>query len=98
MEEDEIYSDLDTLRYKHIALRNLQKVAILEIVALEERNVNLTNEIISLKSDVQRLSQSNVIANNLMTNALINNNSMKDDYRVAIQKLEKKIEELKNNE
>ena len=33
-----------------------------------------------------------------MTNALINNNSMKDDYRVAIQRLEKKIEELKNNE
>ena len=81
---------------KYIQIQIL--LAILEIVALEERNVNLTNEIISLKSDVQRLSQSNVIANNLMTNALINNNSMKDDYRVAIQRLEKKIEELKNNE
>jgi hypothetical protein len=98
MEEDEIHADLETLRYKHIALRNLQKVAILEIVALEEKNVNLTNEVISLKSDVQRISQSNVIANKLMTNALINNNSMKDDYRVAIQKLEKKIEDLKNND
>lgn len=85
--------DIETLRHKHIALRNLQKIAITSITDLEASNLILTNENIELKIEIQRLSAANTTANMLMVNALTNNNKMKEEYRIRIQTLE---EQLKN--
>jgi hypothetical protein len=87
--------DIEILRHKYIALRGLQKIAIVSITDLEEKNLILTNENIELKKTVQTLSASNATVNMLMINALTNNNKMKDEYRLRIQTLE---EQLKNKE
>ena len=90
-DRDVIDLPLEELRYKHIILRNLQKTAILNIKELEEKNINLTNEVIKLQESITTLSKTNSINQKLMINALTNNNSMKDDYRNRIQALEQEL-------
>lgn len=88
--------DLEELKYKHIILRNLQKMSIRDVELLEGKNLDLTNEVIVLKESIQRLTETNVNTTRLMVNALTNNNKMKEDYRNVIQKLELEIKEFKN--
>jgi hypothetical protein len=83
--------DLETLMYKHIVLRRLQKSAIASIDELESKNLMLTNEIIELKKTVQTLTESSNKSTMLMVKALTVNNTMKDDYRMRIQKLEEEL-------
>jgi len=97
-DRDLIDLPLQELRYKHIILRNLQKTAILEIKALEDKNLILTNEAILLREQIQRLSETNATSTKLMVNALTNNNNMKDDYRNRIQDLEKKLDDCNKKE
>ena len=94
-DKDIIDLPLEELRYKHIILRNLQKSAILSIKDLEEKNINLTNEVIKLQESITSLSKNNAINQKLMIGALTNNNNMKDDYRNRIQVLEKELSEYK---
>ena len=94
-DRDVIDLPLEELRYKHIILRNLQKSAILSITDLEEKNVNLTNEVIKLQESIVSLSKTNAINQKLMIGALTNNNAMKDDYRNRIQALEQELKEYK---
>jgi hypothetical protein len=97
-DRDVIDLPLEELRYKHIVLRNLQKTAIREIDALEDKNLKLTDEAILLRAQVQRLSATNATSTTLMVNALTNNNNMKDDYRKRIQDLEKKLDDCNKKE
>ena len=96
MEENIDDIQLQELRHKHIILRNLQKIAIKEIDALEAKNVKLTHEIEDLKKSITALTNNNVINQKLMLGALTNNNSMKDDYRNRIQALEAELAKYKN--
>jgi hypothetical protein len=89
--KDDLVLDIEELRYKHILLRNLQKIAISEISKLEEKNIALNDEIIELKKSITALTQNNAVNQKLMIGALTNNNSMKDDYRNRIQELEKQL-------
>ena len=97
-DRDVIDLPLQELRYKHIILRNLQKTAIREIKALEDKNLILTNEAILLREQDQRLNETNATSTKLMVNALTNNNNMKDDYRNRIQDLEKKLDDCNKKE
>ena len=93
--KDDLLLDIESLRYKHILLRNLQKIAIAEIDKLEVKEVKLTNEVIELKKSITALTENNAINQKLMIGALTNNNAMKDDYRNRIQALEKELAECK---
>jgi len=93
--KDDLLLDIEELRYKHIVLRNLQKVAIREIDALEVKNVGLTHEIEEMKDSIVALTANNAVNQKLMIGALTNNNAMKDDYRNRIQALENELKKYK---
>lgn len=90
--------DIETLRHRHIVLRKLQEIAIMENEKLEAKNLVLSNENIVLKDTIQMLTNNVAIANKMMVNAITNNNNMKDDYRNRIQALETELLKYKNNE
>jgi len=91
--KDDLLLDIEELRYKHILLRNLQKIAIGEINKLENKNVSLNKEITELRESIKALTENNAINQKLMIGALTNNNAMKDDYRNRIQDLEKQLKD-----